>query len=231
MYCIHCGVRLADTEARCPLCGTVPYHPDFPRPQATPLYPNGRIPKQHFSPLGTIIVATTLFLIPLLISFLCDLQINHAVTWSGYVIGSLLLGYFVFVLPLWFRKPNPIVFTPCAFALAGGFLVYINAVTDGDWFLSFAFPVTGFFSLLVTTVVVLVRCLRRGHLYIYGGAFLALGVFMPLLEFLVELTFAAEPPVFWSLYPMVALVLLGGMLIFLAICRPARESMERKFFL
>jgi len=86
-------------------------------------------------------------------------------------------------------------------------------------------------ALLVTAVVVLVRCLHRGHLYIYGGAFLALGLFMPLLEFLVELTFAVEPPVFWSLYPMAALVLLGSMLIFLAICRPARESMERKFFL
>jgi hypothetical protein len=35
----------------------------------------------------------------------------------------------------------------------------------------------------------------------------------------------------WSLYPLTALVLLGGMLIFLAICRPARETMERKFFL
>ena len=30
---------------------------------------------------------------------------------------------------------------------------------------------------------------------------------------------------------LVALALLGGALIFLAICRPARESMERKMFL
>lgn len=231
MYCIHCGVRLSDTEARCPLCGTVPYHPELTRPDAKPLYPRDRMPRQQLSPLGANMIVIFLFLIPMIITLVCDLQINHAVTWSGYVIGSLLLGYFVFVLPLWFRKPNPIVFTPCSFALAGGFLVYINAMTGGNWFLSFAFPVTGFFALLVTAVVVLVRCLHRGHLYIYGGAFLALGLFMPLLEFLVELTFAVEPPVFWSLYPMVALVLLGSMLIFLAICRPARESMERKFFL
>lgn len=231
MYCIQCGVRLADTEARCPLCGTVPYHPEISRPQTAPLYPGGRLPKQQFTHLGAIIITTVLFLIPLLITFLCDLQINHAVTWSGYVIGSLLLAYGVFVLPAWFRKPHPIIFTPCSFALAGGFLLYINCATGGHWFLSFAFPVTGFFALLVTTVVVLICCLHRGHLYIYGGAFLALGLFMPLLEFLVELTFAVKPPVFWSLYPMVVLVLLGGTLIFLAICRPARESMERKFFL
>jgi len=32
-------------------------------------------------------------------------------------------------------------------------------------------------------------------------------------------------------YPFVALVLLGGYLIFLGIHRPARESIERKFFI
>jgi hypothetical protein len=32
-------------------------------------------------------------------------------------------------------------------------------------------------------------------------------------------------------YPVTTLVLIGGLLIFLAICRPARETMERKFFI
>ena len=35
----------------------------------------------------------------------------------------------------------------------------------------------------------------------------------------------------WSWYPLVALVLLGSTLIFLALCRPAREAAERKLFL
>ncbi len=231
MYCINCGVRLSDTEKSCPLCGTVPYHPDLPRPEVQPLYPRDRMPRQQFTPLGANMIVIILFLIPMVITLLCDLQINRQITWSGMVIGALLLAYVTLILPFWFRRPNPIVFTPCSFVAAGAFLFYVNLSTDGNWFLSFAFPVTGFFALLVTTVVVLVRCLQRGRLYIYGGTFLALGAFLPLLEFLVELTFPVAPPVVWSLYPMVVLVLLGGLLIFLAICRPARETMERKFFL
>ena len=31
MYCIKCGVELADSEKRCPLCGTPVFHPDLPR--------------------------------------------------------------------------------------------------------------------------------------------------------------------------------------------------------
>ena len=29
MYCIQCGVKLADSQSACPLCGTVVFHPDI----------------------------------------------------------------------------------------------------------------------------------------------------------------------------------------------------------
>ena len=35
----------------------------------------------------------------------------------------------------------------------------------------------------------------------------------------------------WSIYPLVSLGMIGAFLIFLAIYRPARELMERKFFI
>ena len=45
MYCINCGVKLADSEKRCPLCGTVPYHPDIVRQEGQALYPQDRYPQ------------------------------------------------------------------------------------------------------------------------------------------------------------------------------------------
>ncbi len=97
--------------------------------------------------------------------------------------------------------------------------------------MSFAFPVIGYVAAVVTAVVTLLRYVKRGGLYIFGGAFIAMGVLMPLLEFLIHLTFDQEKFLLWSFYPLIGLVLLGGMLIFLAVCRPARETMERKFFI
>jgi len=231
MYCINCGVKLADTEKRCPLCGTIPYHPDLVRPAAERLYPEGRYPSARANHRLALLAFSMVFLMPLLITLLCDLQLNGGITWSGYAIGALLLGYIILLLPRWFRRRNPIIFVPCDFVAAGLYLLYINLATGGNWFLSFAFPVTGFFGLVVTAVLTLTRCLRRGYLYIFGGAAIAVGVFMPVMELLLVLTFDLPRFVAWSLYPMTALVLLGGLLIFLAICRPARESMERKLFL
>lgn len=231
MYCVNCGVKLADTEQVCPLCGVTAYHPDIVRNKEDSLYPRHRYPVQQPESKAAQVVVTTLFLLPILITLLCDLQINGAVSWSGFVAGALLVAYVILVLPFWFQNPNPVIFVPCSFAAVGLYLLYINWALDGDWFLSFAFPVTGTVGLIVTAVVTLLRYLRKGTLYIIGGAAIALGAFMPLMEFLINVTFGYTRFVAWSLYPLIALVLLGGMLIFLAINRPARETMERKFFL
>ena len=42
MYCIQCGVKLSDTESRCPLCGVAVYHPELTREPGEPLYPRHR---------------------------------------------------------------------------------------------------------------------------------------------------------------------------------------------
>lgn len=230
MYCINCGVKLADTEKRCPLCGTGVFHPELARSEGEPLYPQNRYPVPQVNSRAAQIVVTTLALIGMIVTLLVDFQINGKVTWSGFVTGAVLVWYVMMVLPFWFRRPNPVVFVPCTFGAVALYLLYINETTGGDWFLSFALPVTAGIGLIITTVVTLLKYVRRGYLYIFGGASIALGLYAPLVEFLLYITFRLRF-VGWSLYPMVALVLLGGMLIFLAICRPARETMERKFFI
>ena len=230
MYCVNCGVKLADTEKQCPLCGVKVYHPEITRPEGEPLYLRQALPAQQVSAGVEKIVVTTLFLLPAIISLMCDLHLNAEVLWSGYVVGALALCYTVVVLPLWFSRPNPVIFVPCDFAAAAGYLLYIDLITPGAWFLSFALPVTGGLCLIVTAVVTLLRYIRRGRLYVFGGALVALGAFMPLVEFLLCVTFEGIPFAVWSFYPLAVLVILGGMLIFLGVYRPARETMERKFF-
>ena len=225
------GVQLVDTEKKCPLCGVSVFHPELERPEGKPLYPPERYPAPQVSSRAALIVLSTLFLMPVFITLICDLQISGGITWSGYVAGALMLAYIMLVLPTWFRKPNPVILVPCNFVAIGLFLQYINWTVDEDWFLSFALPVTAFVALVATTVTVLLRYIRRGRLYIFGGAFLALGAFMPLMELLLCLSIAEMGFVGWSLYPLIPLVLLGGTLIFLAISAPAREKMERKLFI
>jgi len=207
------------------------FHPEVKQAPGEPLYPKDVYTGKPVDSRVVQIVITTAFLLAMFISLVCDLQMGGGLTWSGYVIGGLRVGYVVVMLPLWFRSPNPVIFVPCDFAAVGLYLLYINFAVDGQWFLSFAFPVTGFVGLIVTAVVTLMRYIRRGRLYIFGGAFLAFGAFMPVMELLLCITFPQLSFVGWCFYPLIALGLIGGMLIFLAISSRARETMERKFFI
>ncbi len=229
MYCIHCGIKLDESEQTCPLCSTVQgaYRPQ--NHAAKPLYPQNRAPEPSLKPNARNGALLILFFIPMLVTFLVDLQADSRLGWFFYVAGALVLGYIVLALPLWFRNPNPIVFVPCSFAAVLAYLLLVSLLTKGTWFLPFALPVTMAIGLIVTAVVVLLRCVRRGRLYIIGGAMMGMGAVMVLLEGLLARTFTIRFTG-WSLYPLTVLFLLGGTLIFLAINTSAREKMERRFF-
>ena len=229
MYCIHCGVKLADTEKKCPLCETAVYHPDIKQNDVRPTYPKGKYPKAKANSKVFNGIFIILFLIPLFICFMADLQRDGVINWFGYAAGGLLLGYVAFALPKWFKKPNPVIFVPCDFAAALLFLLYVNFETGGNWFLTYAFPITGAVALIVCAMVTLLYYLKRVRLYIWGGGLIAFGALMPLIEFLLKVTFNVRF-IGWSIYPLIVLALLGGALIYLAIDASAREMMERKLF-
>ena len=233
MYCVNCGVKLADTETLCPLCGTTVYHPDIQRKPATPLYAaeHSGTGYHHINSKAAHVIVTVAFAFVALSILLIDWQIHHDITWGGIVSGAIALAYIVIVLPTWFKKPNPLIFIICDFIAIGGYLLDVNQVTKGDWFLSLAFPVTGCIGAIVIAATALLLYVRKGKLFIIGGAFLLFGGFMPLLELLIYITFDISKFYGWSIYPALGLAAVGGIFLYLAINRHAREAMERKFFL
>ena len=227
MYCANCGVKLADTEKTCPLCGTEAYHPDIDRPEVDPLYPKDYIPKSSLSKATIHIIIFTLFFISTFVTLYSDFYVSKRLTWSAYVIFSLAIVYIVIILPSWFKKPSPAVFVPIDFLAIALFLHYINYATNGNWFLTLAFPLVTYLGLVVTAASVLLYYLKKGHLYVIGAFFIALGVYMEVIELFLMITFNKNFDG-WSLYPMIPLVIIGLGMIAISISRSARELLARK---
>ncbi|SDA24177.1 hypothetical protein SAMN02910447_02447 [Ruminococcus sp. YE71] len=231
MYCIKCGVELAYSEQKCPLCFTRVYHPDLEMPHGDPLFPNNPVIKrQTVTRQGGLFILTSLFLLGLTLPLICNLSITGSVTWGGIAAASVILAYVVLVLPFWFKRPNPVVFVPVDHAAAAAFLLYINLYTHGKWFLSFAFPTVGASCIICTAVVALCKYVAKGYLYIFGGATILSGFAMVLTEFLLNNTFGINNKLVWSIYPFAACVLIGLMLIIIAVSPALRTTLEKKFF-
>lgn len=232
MYCIKCGVKLADSESVCPLCGLKVYHPELDTPKNIEYpYPKFERQNEKVTRFGLMMVLTFISFLPIMLTLICDISITGEVTWSSYVIGGMLTTYLIFLLPLWFKTPNPVVFLPIDFAIVALFLLYINILNQGNWFFTLALPLAVGIGIIVTTVVTLIRYIKRGLLFIFGGTIIALGAFTVLIEHLVNVTFDTGKYIFWSLYPLTVLTFLGIIAIFIAICKPLKETIKRKFFI
>lgn len=232
MYCIKCGVELAESEKVCPLCGLKPYHPELHQNDGEKPYPTSKIPSYDtLNKQGILFLLTMAFLMPMAITILCDTAITGGFSWSGYVVGGLLLAYISMVLPRWFKKPNPVIFVPVFFAAVVVYLLYIDIVTGDEWFLSFAFPAVGALGIIVTAITAVARYVRKGYWYIAGGSVLAIGGYTCLIEFLLYITFGFKTHIPWSVYPLAGCVFIGASLLVIAISKPLRRRVQKKFFI
>lgn len=228
MYCVNCGIKLADSEDCCPLCDTgIGQIPE--RRPGIPLYPKDRPYRRKVNKSAVNGALLILWLIPVFLTVFVDLHHDWSLSWSLYTVGALVVAYVAMGLPMWFQKPNPVIFVPCTFAGVGLYLLLVERLTGGNWFLPFGLPVTGCFGLVVTALVVLLRYIKKGRLYIVGGGAMAFGAAAVITELLMIPAFHT-PFAGWSVYPLIVLLLVGGMLIFLGINATARERMERRFF-
>lgn len=236
MYCVKCGVRLEENRTHCPLCQTPVWNPavsgkeENRRTVDSGQY-SDRLPKQYRnSTVPVAIILTAVSVLAALVIFLICIGIYGTLAWGGYVLLGIVQFYVMFVLPLWFRKPNPVIFLPIAHVTAAGYLLYICEKTGGSWFLSFAFPIVLATGCILTAFVVLLRYVKGGKYFIFGGFFLLLSGYLLLIELFEYVTFGI--PMFqWSQYPAVVTAMIGLFLILTGIVRPLREFLERNFYI
>lgn len=227
---MKCGVQLSEGQTVCPICETRVYHPDL-TVKDEPTYPKIPFESEEFNRKGLMFVITMIFLVPFILPVLLELGWHSEVSWSGYASGGTLIFYTAFVMPFWFKRQNPVIFTPIVFALTLGLLLFICYETSGNWFMSFAFPVAGSLGIIVTAATAVLYYVKKGCLYTIGGTLIALGLWTVLLEYDIRTTFGAYTPFYWSLAPLTVLSVVGVMLIVIAIVRPLRESLRRIFFI
>ena len=227
MYCVRCGVKLQEGAETCPLCGTPVWNPDGKTAEST--YNLGHLPDRTSDLKPAAIMFTLITVLSAIAITIICFSIYRRLQWGDYVLFSLLLFSVIVVLPLWFNKPNPVVFVPIDFAAIIGFLLFINIRTGGRWFLSFAFPCVGILGIIATATVALLKYIKKGRYCILGGAQIVLGIFCFLLEFFQHITFATG--MFkWSLFAATALILSGIFLLCVGLIRPLRDMMNRVFF-
>lgn len=229
MYCVKCGVELADSEKTCPLCATAVYHPNLERAEAPLPYPPHRVSKRmrRRATLFVLALASIALAAQLL---LLDLATSGGLRWSFFAVGGIALMYLMVCLPMWFRRPNPAIFVPTGFLAAALYIFGCCALTQGSWYFNFALPLIIGVAVIVTAVSTLCRYIRGGRYYIAGGTVIASGFYLLGVELLICSRFAVSF-IGWSLYTLVSFLVVGLGLIVIGIVPAFRLAFDKKFFI
>lgn len=230
MYCVRCGVRLQEGIDRCPLCETPVWNPNGSN-HTEPVYPQERYPKRIERRRQAVAFIVTLFccIVSCSIFLICK-RLYPDLGWCGIAVGGIGTFYVLAILPIWFRKPNPVIFIPIGHAATAGYLLYLCEHFHGNWFVSFAMPVVAMSMIISTAFAALMKYVRGGRCFIFSGAFFLGGGMMMLTELFEHLTFGSAMFV-WSPYAAGACTAIAIVLLLAGIIRPMREFLNRIFFI
>ncbi len=231
-YCVKCGVELAPSEPKCPLCNTQVMHPDEPwqKPGQRP-YPE-HLEVRHVNRQYGAHLASIVLLVPVLVCLLCDFLISMRLSWSLYVLGA---GGFLFccaLLPFYTKEQTPYL-SLLLDTLAALMYLYLIAVMSGntDWFWRLALPLT---VLLGATIIACVWIFRRKNsLFLINLSYTLILCSMLLIAYerAIDLFVLGIFKPLWSFFAMVPLLALA--VIFRIVNRKRRllEDIRKRLYI
>lgn len=232
-YCVNCGVELAPSERICPLCGTEVHNPVSPwkEPEERP-YPYRleqfakRVDRKY---LGLLL--GVLFLIPVVITVLINLITSAEISWSGYIIGAIVVLYVTFVMPLYLKHHRFVFLALLDFAVLLLYLWFIEYISGGKWFFSIALPITLTAAILVLSVGRMLEYKKRpGFLRIIACVLFAAGIMTVAVEIILACADGGGFRLQWSIYPLVPCLLLGVCALIAERRKGLREKVRRRLF-
>mgnify|MGYP000112014457 CR=1 FL=1 len=231
-YCVNCGVELADSEKRCPLC-----HVEVQNPKAPWEEPPERPYSHHVNTImkridrGYLATLVGLLLfIPCVVTVLLDILSGNGLTWSAYVIGAVGLVYVSVLMPFYFKKYHTLAFLSADFGAVALYLFLIERMSGGHWFLGLGLPLTAAAGVCTIGLVFL---FARGFSMILmkiGVIMITIGLFLVCVETLTSLYVHGAVRFAWSLYALIPCASLGAATLILERRKSLKESIRRRLF-
>ena len=230
-YCVKCGVELEPGAKKCPLCDTpvvLPFEQTSTFDKPYPVYVQK--PKFKIEKSTSMIIVGLIFLVPLLITVISDLTINKAFTWSLFVISSL-LAFYVIITSMVMLGKRPVLSILVIGLDIEAFLMFINYMTHGTWFLPFALPLVA----IIVAFSIVLTVLFRKHIVtvptLIAVTMLFIGILCIAIEVLLKLALGSPVVLLWSLYPFSTLLVLSIVVLIVFRNKSIVEKLKKKFFI
>lgn len=230
-YCVNCGVELEKSQQKCPLCGVEvnnpaePYDPDWPKPYSSHIVRvQAKVERRFLAWIITILI--------LLISAVCiiaNFVYQGEMTWSLYVVSSLMMAWVLIILPLLHTGLHPVVAIMLDVCALLGFLYLLNVASpSSDWYETLAMPQVLLYAVLALIDVIAWKSKRIHGWQRYGIISFSIGIAMLGLEVLLDLYNDMHIALDWSWFVFVPTFAIGIIFFLLERKREVKDEIIRR---
>ena len=228
-YCVKCGVELAETEKKCPLCGT---RIQSSQKTETPkrAYPHRREKISGRGP-GIAVVFLLILLIPALICIINDFRSDRVFGWSLHLLAVEACLYTYVVPPLYLKKQRALISLGLDVTITGLALTAIGYLTGNtSWLLPLGIPLSLLAGVLIFGLIKMSKtCLSKLHKAAIALA--SLGLVSAAIEALSTEYLYRSLFLNWSLYVMASVAVLAGILTYIEHDKSIKDKIARRFFI
>lgn len=228
-YCVNCGVKLKQSEKICPLCNTKVINPNNLKDKFTPAYSqvverHKEINKKYLCELITVVLICAA-----IITVLCNLIFTGNITWSIYVIVSILFLDSKLSFILFKNKFIPLLID----LFATETLIYVIAYLNNGlhWFYYLVCPFIFIIWFYIVLCAFVLSKKKFNLLRRFSVAFLFISVILLTIEMCVDMFKYEKIFINWSIYAILPITIIGLILFIISYNRKLMDEIKQRIFI
>lgn len=228
-YCVNCGVKLKESEKVCPLCNTKVINPNNLKTEFIPAYSQNiektkKVNKKYLCFLITIILMGVT-----IITVLCNLIFTGNITWSIYVVASILFLNSKLSFVLFKNKFFPLFID----LLTTETLIYVIAYLNNGlhWFYYLVCPFIFIIWIYIILCTFVLGKKKYNLLRRFSVAFSFISVILLIIESCIDMYKYEKITINWSIYAILPIIIIGTILFLISYNRKLIEEIKQRIFI
>lgn len=228
-YCVNCGVKLKKSEKVCPLCNTKVINPTIINDDYKPVYSSLIEEYNKINVKFLCKLITNILFIVASITILCDFLISKNITWSIYVVASILYLNSKLTFVLFKKKFIPLLIE----LLSTESLLFIIAYLNNGlhWFLYLVCPFIFIIWLYIILCIFIFSKKKYNFLRRFSLAFASISIVLLVIEGGIDL-FKDEKIIFnWSIYAVLPITIVSILIFIFSYNKKIIDEIKQRIFI
>ena len=224
---------LASYEKVCPLCGTPVVNPNPEKTRDKPRFVDKiDISNKNINHHFITNMITTLLIVPVIITAVIDLCLNHRLSWSLLVAGGEIVFWFFVLFPFRYSYKHAWIYGIIDAAAVALFVLLIALMTNGmNWYLKIALPLIIMSCVFLVIGIIVFNREKANKIWIFGSTLINFAWYLMGINLIIHKAAYGSFDVTWALWPGIPLFTIG--LFFTIVSKSSNISdwLRRKLFI